>query len=202
MQYLKDNVKQKIIKSALSEFKENGYQKSSMRDIAAKADIVSGNIYRYFENKETLFEITVGSTYELMKNIEKQVQTEFAENAINFAGCGNFKFIKDAISQSLGVFSECGTELLVLLDKSEGTKYAGCKEDLKRAVSGTLHNVCLAEFKKIGKKIEDDFILDVMASSFIDGVCLILRNDGDSSHQIELINSWFYVVFNDFYQRI
>lgn len=202
MQYLKDNVKQKIIKSALSEFEKNGYQKASMRDIAAKADIVSGNIYRYFENKETLFDNTVGAAYELIKKLENHVQNEFAEKAINLAGSGNLKFVKETVSQTLVEFSGYGAEMLILFEKSEGTRYAGCKEDIKRALSRTLKKVCTAELEKMGRTIKDELILDVLASSFFDGVCLILRNGGNTSRKIELIDSWFHLTFSDFYHRI
>jgi AcrR family transcriptional regulator len=203
MQYLKDDVKQNIIRSALAQFRENGYCGASMRDIAANADIVTGNIYRYFKNKEELLDSTVGSTYELMEKLKQQFRKEIVENAINFMDCGSYKILKEITLQILEIFSKHGTEMLILLDKSEGTKYADTKENLKKAVSGILHNVYLVELKKNGKEIEDDFILCVLSSSFIDGICLILRSVGDDSARIrKLIDSWLDVVFYDLHQRI
>lgn len=55
MQYLKENVRQRIINSALIEFKQNGYSNASIRNIAENSNISLGNIYRYFENKRSIF---------------------------------------------------------------------------------------------------------------------------------------------------
>jgi AcrR family transcriptional regulator len=196
VQYLKADVKQKIISSALTEFSKSGYRNASMRDIAANADIVSGNIYRYFKNKEDLFESAVGPTFELIQKVDQQFQEEITKGTDDF--CSRFKNISLHI---VDIFSQFGIELLILLDKSEGTKYASCKDEIKRTLIGSLHNVYLAELKKQGKELEDDFILDVIASSYIDGICLILRNNKYES-MTKLVLSWFTIVFYDLHNRI
>lgn len=55
MQYLKKEIRSKIIASAISEFKANGFNNASIRIIAQNAGISLGNIYRYYTNKEDLF---------------------------------------------------------------------------------------------------------------------------------------------------
>ncbi|SFB13302.1 MULTISPECIES: TetR/AcrR family transcriptional regulator [unclassified Bacillus (in: firmicutes)] len=55
MQYQKPEIKEKIIGAATQEFLENGFEKSSLRTIAKGAGMTVGNIYRYYENKEALF---------------------------------------------------------------------------------------------------------------------------------------------------
>lgn len=59
MQKLKDNVRNDILAAAAAEFNQRGFEKASMREIAANAGITPGNIYRYFKNKETLQEAVV-----------------------------------------------------------------------------------------------------------------------------------------------
>lgn len=54
MQYLKDNIRNKILESAKEEFFKNGYAKGSLRTIATNAGITVGNIYRYYDSKEAL----------------------------------------------------------------------------------------------------------------------------------------------------
>ena len=51
----KKNIKNKIIKSAISTFSKYGYDKSRMDDIAKTAKLSKGTIYLYFKNKEELF---------------------------------------------------------------------------------------------------------------------------------------------------
>ena len=57
MQVLKEEIREKIKKVALDEFEKKGYQKTTMRGIASKANLTVGNLYRYFKNKDDLFDI-------------------------------------------------------------------------------------------------------------------------------------------------
>ena len=56
MQTLKEEMRNNILKAAKAEFKKNGFEKSDMRTIAEKAGCTCGNCYRYFRNKEAIFD--------------------------------------------------------------------------------------------------------------------------------------------------
>ncbi|HEX9407754.1 MAG TPA: helix-turn-helix domain-containing protein [Vicinamibacterales bacterium] len=45
-----------ILKAALELFSRQGYRATSIRDIAAKADVSTGSVYHHFSDKEELFE--------------------------------------------------------------------------------------------------------------------------------------------------
>jgi AcrR family transcriptional regulator len=55
MQRKKDEIRDAIMIQAKAEFIEKGYQKASLRSIAANAHITHSNIYHYFKNKNDLF---------------------------------------------------------------------------------------------------------------------------------------------------
>mgnify|MGYP002470759756 FL=1 len=55
MQIPKDNIRNNILKAAENIFLEKGYSKTSMREIAAKSNVVLSNIYNYFKNKDEIF---------------------------------------------------------------------------------------------------------------------------------------------------
>lgn len=55
MQIKKKEVKDKIVKAAYKEFREKGYEKASIRSIAALAGVTKGSIYTYFKNKDELY---------------------------------------------------------------------------------------------------------------------------------------------------
>lgn len=55
MQFLKKDIRQRIINAAAQEFRQFGYANASIRNIAHTAEISLGNIYRYFSNKEALY---------------------------------------------------------------------------------------------------------------------------------------------------
>lgn len=202
MQYLKENVKQKIINSALAEFRKSGYQGAAMRDIAANANIVSGNIYRYFKNKEDLFDCTVEPAYQLLKKLELSFQESVKENHISFISDDSHIVVEQISAQILEVISEYETEMTILLEYSEGTKYADTRENLKQVISNSMRDNYLVELKESGKVIEDDFIFEIVSSSFVDGICLILKKITDSARIKRLIDSWIDICFFDLHQRV
>lgn len=64
---------QEIIAAGLAEFAERGFAATRLEDVAARAGIVKGTIYRYFDSKETLFEAAlssgIGPVFEVLPDI-------------------------------------------------------------------------------------------------------------------------------------
>ena len=57
--------KTRILEAARYIFAENGYEKTTMLQIAKAADVATGTIYEYFENKEVLFFSIAAERYEV-----------------------------------------------------------------------------------------------------------------------------------------
>ncbi len=67
--------KQIIIQSAIEVFSKNGFQNSTIVEIAKKANVAEGTIYQYFKNKEDLFfSIPVEKTKEFSRELELHLQ--------------------------------------------------------------------------------------------------------------------------------
>ncbi len=77
MQKLKDEIKEKIIEVGKRRFKKEGYENTSMKDIAADVGISTGNIYRYFLTKKHLLN-------EILKEIECEIEKFFKEIPSNY----------------------------------------------------------------------------------------------------------------------
>ncbi len=73
-QVLKDEIKNAIFISAKKEFMLHGYEKSSMRKIAAGAGVTGGNLYRYFDNKESIYR-------ELLQDVVNEIDTILYEGS-------------------------------------------------------------------------------------------------------------------------
>lgn len=73
-QFLKDEVKDKIKKSAVVVFTEKGFSQSSIKAIAEHAQVSVGNVYRYFHNKEALYSAIIQGVdlgiVEILKTVE------------------------------------------------------------------------------------------------------------------------------------
>jgi AcrR family transcriptional regulator len=196
MQYLKDDVKDNIIKAALKEFSEKGYRDSSMRVIARNADIVMGNIYRYFKNKETLFNSTVGPIYEQIAGISAKVQAEIETMSGPWEDDQAIALIKRLYNQILETFSGHGTEILILLDKSGGSPYENTKKELIAQIQSVLETRLTQEVK-----LDDPFIFFVLASAFVEGICAVLRDTGNHDKEA-LIGSLANIVLCQISKRI
>ncbi len=59
MRPLNDKLAQKILEAAEAEFFKKGYRGACVRSIAASVGVTTGAIYRYYKNKEALFDALV-----------------------------------------------------------------------------------------------------------------------------------------------
>lgn len=81
MQYIKETLRRKILETALTEFDEKGFDGASMRAIAEGSGTSLGNLYRYFKNKDDLYQSCLAPV--LVECIQLTEQTfDISETAI------------------------------------------------------------------------------------------------------------------------
>ena len=196
MQYLKDDVKERILTAAFQEFKDKGYSESSIRNIAQNAGIATGSVYRYFNNKEQIFDTILEPVYnKLLRTVlNLQKSTESCINPI-----GEIMGIKDNI---LDIFKENSSELLILLDKSKGSKYENIKEHMVSLTDSILKEHLLPQLKEKNIVFEDSYITYVLSTSLIEGVYTILKNYDDGIKISLMIDQLINIFFTDIDHRI
>jgi AcrR family transcriptional regulator len=171
MQILKDEVREEVKKAATAEFLAKGFERASMQNIAGRAKASTSNIYNYFEGKEELFYTIVDPVYcqinQLMQNFmayetEKSfTDSSFIEDFIQNIASGTGKFIK-----------ENRLQLLLIFDKSRGTKYEQFKENFIEL---------LEQHFKSGLKDNQlnegtSFIMHISATNLAEGLLEIIRH--------------------------
>jgi AcrR family transcriptional regulator len=62
-----------IIAAGLAEFAESGFAATRLDDVAKRAGVAKGTIYRYFASKEALFEAAVQSRLSAVLDIDAQI---------------------------------------------------------------------------------------------------------------------------------
>jgi AcrR family transcriptional regulator len=76
-QVLKEEVRNRIIEAATIEFFNSGFNNATVRNIAKLAKITPGNVYRYFESKDAIYEAVVLEGYNKLNSIiKKQTKIE------------------------------------------------------------------------------------------------------------------------------
>ncbi len=69
---LDEDKQERVVRAAISEFHENGFEKAKIEAIADNAGVAKGSIYQYFEDKKELFMYSVTWSMEyFMKEINK-----------------------------------------------------------------------------------------------------------------------------------
>lgn len=194
MQYLKEEVKNRIVSAAIQEFTLKGYQDASMREIATKAGVAIGNIYHYFKNKDELFHSIVGPVYhEFTSMVLELYQTN--------GSIPDIRLLAEEITEKIIEFYEkYQTELLILLDKSKGSKFENLKEELIRLLNYRIKSELNPILQEKAIVLSDDYILYVTAATFIEGMFMILRKYQDQAKIKLLIGQLLVIYFNDFYQ--
>lgn len=70
--------RQEILKTAIRLFYENGYEKTSIADIAKELHVAQGLCYRYFPSKEVLFDTAIDQYAQIIVN----KMTEFLNHSV------------------------------------------------------------------------------------------------------------------------
>jgi AcrR family transcriptional regulator len=195
MQYLKEEVRDKIKKEALEEFKRVGYKGASIRRIAANSNTSVGNLYKYFDSKEALYEDIIGSVYNRLMNYINQ----FGEVELNEKACNIFYKLTEKL---IKIFKESSVEIAVLLNKSQGSNYENCKEYFVDFVTRTVTEMTIYELSKRGKTLKDNFIIYLLSNSLVESISIIVKEREDGEEVKKLIIAVIDIFFKDIENKI
>jgi len=173
MQILKDEIKNAIVEAAVKEFALYGYEKSSMRDIARAAGISVSNTYHYYHSKEQLFSSLVEPVYAQVKTLfkitlEQSADGGLGENQIEV-------FVDNIVSALLGMDNRRRGLLLILAEKSAGTKYAGTKKEMAALLEKHLLEAAGQPGNSEAAE-NQNYIFHIIAANYIDGLLKILKD--------------------------
>ncbi len=181
MQVLKDEVRQRILKSSRKEFMKCGFEKASMRTISNNAGMTVGNLYRYYKNKEDLFGAIIDVLHKKIKNLKSELPKD-PEVRLN------------TLLESIKELQEThGVEWLILVDGSEGTRFHKAVDDVCNVLRDTLKAI-------LEKKRRKPEMATPVASSVIHGLSTILRSQKSGSS--ELAAEFLNYMLADFTKRV
>ncbi len=168
MQYQKEDVRNRIVSAAKTEFLRVGYYRASMLQISTKAHVPIGNLYRYFASKSALFDAIVGTTKERILSGIKNLDLLGVNEELFHKG--NKLTLADDVSFTLADISRnYHQELVLLLEKSGGSEYENFISTCIEAVK-----VLLIE-KLIKEKFDNNtFVFDIIADNLTRGIFRIM----------------------------
>lgn len=126
----KTDTHKRIVTSAKREFLEQGFEKASMRNIAAQAGITAGGLYKHFSTKEAMFEALVEPS---LKEFYRR-DIELTDIAIQQIANNNFDTFRAASDSGnrevLDYIYNYFDEFQLMFNRSAGTKYETIRHDL------------------------------------------------------------------------
>ncbi|MFL0249790.1 TetR/AcrR family transcriptional regulator [Clostridium neuense] len=195
MQYLKDEVRKKILEEALKEFGKSGYEGASIRNIVKNASTSVGNFYKYFESKDDLYEKLIGSVYyQLISYLKKFDEVKFDDNTQNIF-CWLMEKLMDIVKNN-------SVELSVLLNKSSGSKYENCKITFVEYVTNTVTKNIKYQLSLINRRLKDNFIIYILSWSLIKGITVILQEKEDGAEVRKHILKLIEVLYSDIINKV
>jgi len=190
MQYLKYEVRKNIVQQSLKEFKEMGYKSTSIRSIAKNSQTSVGNFYKYFHSKDDLYEKLIGPVYDRIMNYINQFNSvEINEKAD--------EIFYELMEKIMEIFKGSSTEITILLNKSEGSKYENCKKTFVEFITRIVSEKMKYELSLKGMRLKDNFIIYLLAYNLVESISIILREKEDSEEVRKLILNIIDIFYSD-----
>jgi len=186
VQVQKPQIREALLKAAKHEFMEYGFQLSSTRRIAAGAGTTIGNMYKYFQSKDELFDQLVSEVKVELYFFIKEPETEN----------GEIPNAHEQLQIFVNLMSNYRDEMLLLIDASDGTKYQNTYEELIAMVSQNLQEH-LPDFN-IPAAPDAGILVRTIAVGLVSGWVDVLRNHTDKKDITNGLTQYFSFVFRSF----
>ena len=123
-----DDTHQRILTSGLKMFRENGFERTNLRDLCAEAGVTTGSFYRHFASKEDIFSHFVQPAVDEIKKDFADAEPVCRE-AVEAGDVRRLWMIMDA-DRLLDYIYRNFNALKLLLKCSGGTKYSDFLNDV------------------------------------------------------------------------
>ncbi|NFD77989.1 TetR/AcrR family transcriptional regulator [Clostridium botulinum] len=158
--------KQHILDAAIIKFTENGFDKTSLREIASAAGLTTGAIYHHFKNKDELFYHAVKEAMCFAQKLSEKDENSNLKSAEDM-----LDEISNKVKERMSKINE--QRLLVLLIGYVLSKGGALNESLKQDYNEIISKVADMYFFAFG--IENEYYKKSLASILIaalDGVAM------------------------------
>ncbi|RKP52250.1 TetR/AcrR family transcriptional regulator [Trinickia fusca] len=132
-QRLKADVRDRILAAAATTFAASGYTRATVAEIAEQADVTASNIYKYFENKQVLFDAVVSPSHagRLMRLLRTRMRELSSIGMWSSATAEGSEHAKALLS----FWVEQRLPVLILLNGAQGTRYENVRARMTREMA-------------------------------------------------------------------
>ncbi len=152
VQVKKDRIRECIEASALHVFAIKGYQEAKISDIAEKAGVSVGNIYRYYKNKEEIFNSVVPESlpaqmkYMIIGKIDAAKDGENAQSAT----------LQDITGAFIRFILENREKLTIIFSGTRGTRFERLEAEMVDALLSAVRHIYPQKYDAYIQKYGND----------------------------------------------
>ena len=196
--------REKLIEIAKREFLEKGFNKASLRKIAADAGVTTGAIYFFFKDKNGLFGAIVGEPLQKILGIMKNHFAE--ENAEDFTSYVREKGDHDFFAEEIiPVMYDNYDACVILLSKAEGSAYEHVLENMIDMMDASYLELAKKYAAAIPGKKVNEYILHWFSHVQINAFTHLLLHEPDRDRALKeikpmldyLVAGWMEYVLED-----
>ncbi len=178
MRLVNDKLAAELLEKGKTEFLEKGFQGASLRSIAASLGVTTGAIYRYYTDKEALFDALVAAPAEEMERRYRKAQQEFATLPLDQeimvlpkVSESGHDWMIDFLYDNLDAFK-------LITGCSTGTKYEHYIDVLIEIETNSGRSL-IDKMTAAGMKISpiDDNLIHIVSSALFSGMFETVRHD-------------------------
>ncbi len=188
-QVLKENIREKIIWTALKDFTERGYRNTSVKGIALGSGIAVGNIYRYFKNKEDLYDAIAMPVYNSINGLFNTPP----EN-INMQG------IEKKVLRFIDIFKSNKKVFMMLMVNSENTKFENMNQTIIRNFSEAISR-WMRQLTGISADNEEKIFIKAFTTAYLNGILSILSEAADEKIMTTRLYKFLVFMKNGLYRN-
>ena len=184
MQTLKTDIKQRILQVAHREFIKNGVQRTCIRNVARKAGVTVGNLYHYFDSKDTLF---CAVLQPLLTALDRYI---LSHNDEEFLSLDVFDLRQQQINHIMAMLTlvkQFRPELRLLLFNAEGTSLEGYKNkiiDHQMKVGMEYLRLMKERYPHINTNISP-FLIHLTSSAWTTLFCELVEHEEYSEEEVK-----------------
>jgi AcrR family transcriptional regulator len=173
VQVLKDSVRNKISKAAEIRFSEVGYKQTTIGAIAQEAGIATGTVYKYFPNKETLFQSIITSDF--VEEFSCLTRNRIASFAQPGGMDGGRIATEGEVGKLLQFITRNRLKVIILLAWGEGTQYEHFASSYIQSMETQTLTQARAQFPQLDLTPTFRFMVHTILVDSINGIVAILR---------------------------
>lgn len=167
-----------LLEAGKKEFLAKGFSKASLRSIAASINVTTGAIYKYYRDKEALFEAIVKEPADILEKTYMEQQEAFADmpvenqlKEIHNVSLEGFNWMIDYIYENYDAFK-------LIICCSNNTKYENYIERLiDIEVKSSYHLINNMQKKHLLEQSIDDKLIHIVVTTYFYGMFEVIAHD-------------------------